>query len=242
MKKIFAHIMMVVFFLLVANLVNAGEAVKITGYNPGEFAVKTEQKLQLKPLLAELSQLKTNNNINVVVEGGADKTGKEPENDRLGESRAEQIANEIRAELGLSKDQVVVKTVGSDFGERAVKISFTAAPIQTSPATTANDNKLFVIVAIIVLLIIVGATVVIVFTRRKKVPVRFSFQEREYLYLAPTRIVGGKQEYKSLYKNKDGVILWYQDTKSLASSLKKVLRDTPNLFNKLERKGAIAEV
>lgn len=241
MKKIFAHVI-VVFFLLLANLANAGEAVKITGYNPGEFAVKAEQTLQLRPLLTELVRLKANNNITVVVEGGADKTGKEPENDRLGESRAEQIASTIRAELGLSKDQVVVKTVGSDFGERAVKVSFAATPTQTAPTTTVSSNKPFVVVAIIVLLIIVGATVVIVFKRKKKVPVRFSFQEHEYLYLASTRIVGGKQEYKSLYKNKDGVILWYQDTKSLMTSVKKVLRDAPELFNTLKRKGAIAEV
>jgi hypothetical protein len=115
----------------------AQTTVKITGYKPGEFAVKGEIEQQItanvmKPIETALSSNK-DSKVSISVVGYADQIGSGPANDRLGRDRAEEVKNVLVTKFPNATFAPAL-TKGDEANVRMVTVSWNITPATTPAA------------------------------------------------------------------------------------------------------------
>jgi uncharacterized protein YeeX (DUF496 family) len=79
------------------------QIIQITGYQPGEYAVKGKIEEEVKALITEIRNKYGDKKLNIAVVGSADVSGKSAENDDYARLRAEQVANILSHEFPNAK-------------------------------------------------------------------------------------------------------------------------------------------
>lgn len=145
----------------VALTARAQEAVTITGYQPGEFAVKNgiEQQLNTNVVkrIGSAMARATSEDLRIFVTGHADKTGSGAENDRIALARAEQVKEFLSEQF--PKATITDLTKGDEANARMVMISWKITAAQpASPQKKSNLGMIIMLVAItgIVIVIIIA--------------------------------------------------------------------------------------
>ncbi len=159
MKYLFRFFVLAV--LAAVALTSRAQEVKITGYQPGEFAVKNgvEQQLNInvvRPITSAMTRA-TGGDLRIFVTGYADKTGSGAENDRIALARAEQ-AKEFLSEQ-FPKATITDLTKGDDDkpNARMVTISWRITPATPMQHEQKKSNS-----GMIVLVAILGIVVIII--------------------------------------------------------------------------------
>lgn len=143
----------------VALTARAQEAVKITGYQPGEFAVKNgiEQQLNaniVKPIASAMARA-AGEDLRIFVTGYADKTGTGAENDRVALARAEQVKEFLSEQF--PKATITDLTKGDEANARMVTVSWKITPAPPVQHEQKKSNA-----GMIVLVAILGIVVILI--------------------------------------------------------------------------------
>jgi hypothetical protein len=151
----------------VALTARAQEAVTITGYQPGEFAVKNgiEQQLNANVVkrIGSAMTRATGEDLRIFVTGHADKTGSGAENDRIALARAEQVKEFLSEQF--PKATITDLTKGDEANARMVTISWRITP--ATPAQEVDfsqmkhDSKILMGGAVILIAIIIWIAIVV---------------------------------------------------------------------------------
>jgi hypothetical protein len=146
---------------VVALTARAQKAVMITGYQPGEFAVKNgiEQQLDANVVspIASVTARANGEDLRIFVTGYADKTGSGAENDRIALARAEQVKEFLLEQF--PKATITDLTKGDEANARMVMISWKITAASPTPLQKKSNSKMIVLVVIIgfaIFIIIVG--------------------------------------------------------------------------------------
>jgi hypothetical protein len=135
MKNNVIHIIAVAIFTATLALTTQAEEVKVTGYQPDEFAVKGTIEHQLATQVvdrigSELSRIK-NGNLAISVVGYADQVGSEATNDRIGKDRAEAVENYLKTKF--PEASIAYYSKGDEANSRMVIISWKIAALAAQP-------------------------------------------------------------------------------------------------------------
>lgn len=146
--------------LAAVALTSRAQEVKITGYQPGEFAVKNgiEQQLNtnvVKPIGSAMARA-IGGDLRIFVTGHADKTGSGAENDRIALARAEQVKEFLSEQF--PKATITNLTKGDEANARMVTISWKI----TTAAPTPTPQQKKSILGMIALVAVIGITIVII--------------------------------------------------------------------------------
>jgi hypothetical protein len=148
--------------LAAVALTSRAQEVKITGYQPGEFAVKNGIEQQLNVNVAKrigsAMARATDEDLRIFVTGYADKTGSGAENDRIALARAEQVKEFLLEQF--PKATITDLTKGDEANARMVMISWKITPVQSAPQQKKSNSVMIAMVAVIGISIIIIIAVV----------------------------------------------------------------------------------
>jgi hypothetical protein len=140
----------------------AQEAVTITGYQPGEFAVKNGIEQQLNAhIVKRIDSAMTHaasEDLRIFVTGHADKTGSGAENDRIALARAEQVKEFLSEQF--PKATITDLTKGDEANARMVTISWKITPTTSAPQQRKSNSGMIVLVAVIGIVIVIIVAIV----------------------------------------------------------------------------------
>jgi hypothetical protein len=147
--------------LAAVALTSRAQEVKITGYQPGEFAVKNgiEQQLNanvVKRIDSAMART-TGEDLRIFVTGHADKTGSGAENDRIALARAEQVKEFLSEQF--PKATITDLTKGDEANARMVMISWKITPATSAPQQKKSNTgtiMLATVVGIVVVIVIIA--------------------------------------------------------------------------------------
>jgi hypothetical protein len=153
--------------LAAVALTSRAQEVKITGYQPGEFAVKNgiEQQLNANVVKSIGSAMThaTGEDLRIFVTGHADKTGSSAENDRIALARAEQVKEFLSEQF--PKATITDLTKGDEANARMVTISWKITAAQPAQevdfSQMKNDSEMVVVGAVICIAIIIWIAIVV---------------------------------------------------------------------------------
>jgi hypothetical protein len=161
-----------VFVLATVALTSRAQEVKITGYQPGEFAVKNgiEQQLNTNVVkrIGSAMTRATSEDLRIFVTGHADKTGSGAENDRIALARAEQVKEFLSEQF--PKATITNLTKGDEANARMVTISWKITAAQPAPQQKKSNSGMIVLVAAMIgiaIVIIIFIAVIIAAARPK---------------------------------------------------------------------------
>ncbi len=150
MKYAFRFFALLVVLAAVA-LTSRAQEVTITGYQPGEFAVKNgiEQQLNVNVAKQIGSSMArgTGGDLRIFVTGYADKTGSGAENDRIALARAEQVKESLLEQF--PKATITNLTKGDEANARMVTVSWKITAAQPTPSQKKSNSGMIVLVAVI---------------------------------------------------------------------------------------------
>ena len=149
--------------VFVVFFVNAEAGVKIIrGYASGEFAVKGLIETQVSELVNEIKNdfiRKPNMDLQIFIEGFADRTGLSSENDRIAKERAEGIAAVLSREFPKAKIDFVSRGDKINRREVTVRWKYFSIPVAPAQETEANVKEVFSIrrwaIAIVIIIVVV---------------------------------------------------------------------------------------
>ncbi len=160
MKNTF-RLLVVTAMAAVALTARAQDAVKITGYQPGDFAIKgtIPQQLTAKVVAPIESALERspNSELTVTVLGYADKTGSDAANAQVGLYRAEGVKNYLLAKF--PKATFICYSRGDEANMRMATVSWTITAMPLPPQLKKPNQKVakITIVGIGTLMVVVVA-------------------------------------------------------------------------------------
>lgn len=161
MRRIGLFLLVGVVLFIDISVASAGVKV-IKGYAAGEFAVKESIETQANQLVNELKNdvaRKPNTDLQVFIEGFADKSGFSAENDRIAKERAEGIAAVLSREFPKAKIDFVSR--GDTIDRRQVIVEWkyilpsTATVIPPAPETKRSMWIILVLIAFALIIVAV---------------------------------------------------------------------------------------
>lgn len=251
-----------VFFDVVATA--KAEEYVITGYGPGEFAIKGEVERQLEQLVYKLGRIEQNGEgLEIKVVGSADNIGRSAANDQLAKVRAEQIAAYLETALTvfLPRTRIVSWSQGDQANVRQVKVVYTVIPASVAREKSKGKQALYLfslclgIAVVTVILLVLG----VLFYRRfiksedeiqtvienseldkfpqthlSDVPVPINYNGHNYDFY-PEIAEDGR--YKTLYQIEKGRFMFVTTIDKLKESLRTSLKKDSNLVTELIHQG-----
>lgn len=144
MRRIGLLVGLLVLALVFVTEVLADGGTTIMGYGPKEFAIKSDpdpdknieqQADELRLLIMHDNARKPNTRLHIWIEGFADKTGPEAENDEWGDKRRRQMNSFLSHKFPDAKVESISR--GTSRNMRAVFVEWKYVPIPVTPAPVA---------------------------------------------------------------------------------------------------------
>ncbi|TSC75679.1 MAG: hypothetical protein G01um101430_173 [Parcubacteria group bacterium Gr01-1014_30] len=133
----------------------------VTGYLPGEFAVRGEVERQLNQLVAEIKKRLENGQLQISVIGSADVTGSSPINDRLAQDRAGQVAAVLTANF--PEARIVAWSRGDAENIRQVRVEYRIIPpqeeaegVSVAKEPSASPKAIMLVGAVVLLAVVLA--------------------------------------------------------------------------------------